>query len=258
VAVSHSVAADARHVLGKRVPVAMVYNAIDLDRFSPGTGAPEWLDAQARMAVAPPGTVRLGLVATYARWKGHDVFLEAAARVATDCPARFYIVGSPLYRSVGSQFDPAVLRTRAKALGLTDRLGFIDHQPDPEAVYRALDVVVHASTRLEPFGRVIVEAMACGRAVIAARGGGAAELYEDESSALGCPPGDPKALAQAMTRLIVDPDLRRALGIRGRVEAVARFDRGRLAEEWTRIYEGAVGSESQCMNNVFNGRGSRA
>jgi glycosyltransferase involved in cell wall biosynthesis len=177
------------------------------------------------MTPAPPGTVRLGLVATYARWKGHDVFLEAAARVNADINARFYIIGGPLYRSSGSQVDPGALRARADALRLSDRLGFISHQPDPEAVYRALDVVVHASTKPEPFGRVIVEAMACGCAVIVAHGGGAAELFEDGISAIGCPPGDPEALAAAMTRLIASPDLRHDLGAGGRAEAVARFDR---------------------------------
>jgi glycosyltransferase involved in cell wall biosynthesis len=253
VAVSHSVADDARRVLGARVPVEPIYNAIDLARFAPGPGDPSWLDAQASMAPPPaPGTVRLGLVATYARWKGHDVFLEAVARVATNLPARFYIIGGPLYRSSGSQLDPTALRARADALGLSERLGFIGHQPDPEAVYRALDVVVHASTKPEPFGRVIVEAMACGRAVIVARGGGAAELFEDGVSALGCPPGDPKALAGVMTRLIANPDLRRDLGAGGRAEAIARFDRGQRAEEWMRIYEPAVRFTEQGRINEPN------
>jgi glycosyltransferase involved in cell wall biosynthesis len=236
VAVSHSVAADAAQVLGARVPVEPVYNAIDLDRFAPGPGDGAWLDARAGLPVAPAGTVRVGLVATYAIWKGHDVFLDAAARIVAELPARFYIVGGPLYRSTGSQFDPEVLRARASALGLSGRLGFLGYQPDQVAAYRALDVVVHASTRPEPFGRVIVEAMACGRAVIAARGGGAAELFEDGTSALGCPPGDPEALAQAMTRLIADPALRHSLGTAGRAQAAARFDRRRLADQWGRIY----------------------
>ena len=62
-------------------------------------------------------------------------------------------------------------------------------------MFRALDVVVHASTKPEPFGRVIVEAMSCGRAVVVAKDGGAAELFEDGVSALASPPGDASALA---------------------------------------------------------------
>jgi glycosyltransferase involved in cell wall biosynthesis len=84
---------------------------------------------------------------------------------------------------------------------------------------------------------VIVEGMACGRAVVAIRDGGAAELFEDEVTALGCPPRDPDCLARAITRLVADPDLRRRLGLAGREAALARFDRQRLAEEWNHVYE---------------------
>ncbi len=241
VAVSRSVAADAARVLGPGVPVDMVYNAVDLTRFAPGPGDGAWLDAEAGLPPAAPGSVRVGLVATYARWKGHEVFLRAAARLAGGPPARFYVVGGPLYRSAGSQYARDELRSLADGLGLEGRVGFVGHQGEPSDVYRALDVVAHASTRPEPFGRVIVEAMACGRAVVASRAGGAAELFEDGVSAAGCPPGDPEALAAALARLIADPGARRALGVAGRAEAVRRFGRDRLAGEWSRVYRDASG-----------------
>jgi glycosyltransferase involved in cell wall biosynthesis len=242
VATSKAVAADARAVLGLDVPIDTVYSAIDLARFAPGPGNGAWLDALASLPTAAPGTVRVGLVATYAHWKGHDVFLEAVARVARELPARFYIVGGQLYRSAGSQVSPEGLRARASALGLdtNGRLGFVGHQDEPADVMRALDVVVHASTQPEPFGRVIVEGMACGRAVVASNAGGAAELFEHEINALGCPPGDPDALAAALSRLVADPVLRQRLGERGRAAAVDRFDRTRLAEEWGRVYAGEM------------------
>ena len=239
VAVSRSVAEDAARVLGPAVPVETVYNAADLARFSPGPSDGSWLDAASGLPPAPGGTVRVGLVATFARWKGHEVFLDAVARLPEGLPARFYIVGGPLYKSAGSQVSADELAAKAAALGLQGKVGFAGHQPEPSDVYRALDVVVHASTRPEPFGRVIVEAMACGRAVVVARTGGASELFEDGVSALGCPPGDPAALAAAIGRLVSDAGLREALGAGGRREAVARFDRSRLAGEWERVYAGA-------------------
>ena len=119
VAVSRSVAADAARVLGPKVPVVAVYNAADLDRFAPGPGDGAWLDAEAGMPPAPEGTVRVGLVATFARWKGHEVFLDAVARLPADLPARFYIIGGPLYKSAGSQHSAEGLRAKAgAALGL--------------------------------------------------------------------------------------------------------------------------------------------
>jgi glycosyltransferase involved in cell wall biosynthesis len=237
VALSRSVAEDAARVLGPRVPVRTVYSAIDLGRFAPGPGRGGTLDEASGLAPTPAGTVRVGLVATFARWKGHEVFLDAISRIATDRLCRFYIVGGPIYRSLRSQYALEELREKADALGLGGRLGFTGHQAEPAAVLRALDVVVHASTRPEPFGRVIVEGMACGRAVVAMRAGGAAELFEDGVSALGCPPGDPGALAGALTRLIDNPGLRCRLGEAGRAAALARFDRGRLAKAWAAVYE---------------------
>jgi glycosyltransferase involved in cell wall biosynthesis len=238
VAVSRSVADDAERTLGARARVVSVHNAVDLSRFCPDSHEAARLDLDASSGLPPAseGTVRLGLVATYARWKGHEVFLQAAARVPRDRLCRFYVVGGPLYRSAGSQFAAEELRSMAAKLGLGDRVGFIPHQAEPESVYRALDVVVHASTRPEPFGRVIVEGMACGRAVVVTKGGGASELFTEGISALGTEPGDVDGLAAVLTRLIDDPALRRSLGAGGRAEAAARFDRKRLAREWADIY----------------------
>ena len=237
VAVSHSVAADAARSLGRNVPVETVYNAADLDRFQPGPGDGSWLDALSGLSPSSSvGVVRIGLVATFARWKGHEIFLDAVSRLPASTPARFYVVGGPIYKSAGSQHDLSELRSMAEGLGLAGRVGFAGHQDDPAAVYRALDVVVHASTRPEPFGRVIVEAMACGRAVAAAPHGGAAELFEDGVSALACPPGDALGLSVVLNRLATDPELRVRLGAAGRAEAEARFDRARLSEDWSRVY----------------------
>jgi glycosyltransferase involved in cell wall biosynthesis len=237
VAVSDSVADDARAILGGRVPVRTIHNGVDVDRFHPGPGDGPALDRAAGLAGAPAGSVRVGLVATFANWKGHELFLDAAARVPADAPARFYVVGGPIYRTAGSQVAMDDLKARAGRLGLGDRVGFTGHRPDPAEALRALDVVIHASTRPEPFGRVIVEGMACGRAVIAMAEGGAAELFADGEDALGCPPRDPAALAAAMRRLIEGRGLRDRLGRAARASAESRFDRTRLAAAWAAVYD---------------------
>src|SRR5262249_52926653 len=157
----------------------VVANAIDLNRFQPGPGAGAWLDRLAGLPSAAPGAVRVGLVATYARWKGHDVFLAAAHRLRQVAwpPLRFYVIGGRIDRTAGSQWTPAELQARAGVLPAEGRLGFVPFQNDLAPFYRALDIVVHASTRPEPFGLTIAEAMACGRAVVVTRSGGAAELF---------------------------------------------------------------------------------
>ena len=92
--------------------IVPIYNAIDLQRFSPA-GERMDLDAKAGLPPAAPGTVRVGLIATFAHWKGHKVFLEALARLPEDVPVRGYIIGGPIYQTDGSQWS----RARAGAGG---------------------------------------------------------------------------------------------------------------------------------------------
>lgn len=238
-AISRAVGQDAQATLG-RLPVELVYNAIDLRAFAPAPGDGPLLDRLSGLPPAQPGTVRVGLVATYARWKGQDVFLEAAARVqaaAPDPPVRFYVVGGPIYRTAGSQFSEEELRGRAAALGIAPLVGFIGFREDPAAIYQALDLVVHASTRPEPFGLTIVEAMACGRPVIACQEGGAAELFTSGQDAVGVPPRNPAVLAEAILELRNDPARRQRMGACARETALAQFGRERLGPQTVAIYE---------------------
>jgi glycosyltransferase involved in cell wall biosynthesis len=238
VAVSRAVADDARRVAG-RLPVAVVANAVDTDHFAPGPGDGDALDRLAGLAPAPQGAVRVGLVATFARWKGQDVFLRAAeraVRLLPGRPLRFYVVGGPIYRTQGSQWSEAELRELGNHLLAEGRLGFVPFQQDPAPVYRALDVVTHASTLPEPFGLTIAEAMACGRAVVVSRAGGAAELFTPARDAVGVPPGDADAMAAALASLADDPARRAALGEEARRTATARFRRDRMGHELLAAY----------------------
>jgi glycosyltransferase involved in cell wall biosynthesis len=178
-------------------------------------------------------------VATYARWKGQEVFLEAAAQVlqaAAGRSVRFYIVGGPIYQTAGSQYTEAELRTKAAELGIAAHVGFIAFQRDPANVYRGLDVVVHASTQPEPFGLTIVEGMACARPVIVSQEGGAAELFTPGYDAVGVRPRDPAALAAAIGELLHDPERCQRLAANARQTAIRRFSRTRLGPQLLAIY----------------------
>jgi glycosyltransferase involved in cell wall biosynthesis len=236
IANSKSVAADIRKVCGAVGPkVVTVYNGIDVERFAP-EGPKLDLDALAGLAPAPPETVRVGILATLARWKGHQVFLRALSLLPPALPVRAYVISGALYRTNGSQYSLEELKQLADQLGLTQRVGFTGFLPEPAQAMRALDILVHASTEPEPFGLVIAEGMACGRAVIISESGGAAELIEREVNALVHPPGDAAHLAARIALLAADPLLRARLGSAGRHTAEARFDRARLATELLPIY----------------------
>jgi glycosyltransferase involved in cell wall biosynthesis len=240
IAISNAVANDVRKAL-PRLPISVIHDAIDTDVFSPaGEGAD--LDALAGMAPAPAGTVRVGLVATYARWKGHEVFLQAAQRVKAALPARdvrFYVVGGAIYDTAASQYRQDELECMARELRLEQDVCFIPFQSRIDEVYRALDVVVHASTRPEPFGRTIAEAMATGKAVIASRDSGAAELYADGADAVDVPSRSPGDLATAIGALVTDASRRSNLGSAARAAAVKCFSRERLARQVLAVYRNA-------------------
>jgi len=220
IAISEAVKRDAQQVL-RNSRITVIHNAVDLEHFQPH-GAKADLDALAGLEPASAGTVRVGLVATYARWKGQEVFLQAASHCLNP-RVRCYIIGGPIYQTGGSQFSREELVSLASRLGVLGSVGFIDFQPDTAPIYRALDVVVHASTQPEPFGLTIAEAMACGRAVVVARAGGAQELFHDELDALGVPPNDSQALATRIQQLAERPELRQRLGEAARTTAERRF-----------------------------------
>jgi glycosyltransferase involved in cell wall biosynthesis len=243
---SRAVEADALCVRpGLRTRV--VYNAIDTEEFRPG---PRELEPLARLAGLPTpesDTLVVGLVATYAWWKGHRLFLAAAERLLakTQRPLRFYVIGGPIYGIARSELDVSELGSMIAGLGLSANVGLVPFQRDVAAVYRALDVVVHASTRAEPFGRTIVEAMASGRPVVVARAGGAAEVFGEGRSGLGYEPGSTEDLVRALLELVNDAGLRARLGEGARAEAVERFDRERLGPELLAIYRELLAAPSR-------------
>jgi glycosyltransferase involved in cell wall biosynthesis len=238
IAISKLVERDARSVF-RKLPVHVVYDAIDTGAFTPGEGNGRWLDTLAGFEPASEDTIRVGLIATYARWKGQDVFIDAISQIS-ESPGgrtvRYYIVGGPIYETRGSQFSVEELRKRAERVGVTHRLGFVPFQRDIVQVFRSLDVVVHASTQPEPFGRTIAEAMACGRAVVIAQESGAAELFKDGSAVLSATRRDVLGLASALCQGIIDDELRNRLASGGRIRAIEMFSRDLIGRRLDKVY----------------------
>ncbi|HVA80777.1 MAG TPA: glycosyltransferase family 4 protein [Candidatus Binataceae bacterium] len=241
IANSRSVQADFEASCPNRPAVATIYNAVDLGYFSP-CGRIADLDALAGITPAPAGTVRVGLVATLARWKGHEVFLGALAALPPETKMRGYVIGDAIYSTHGSQWSIPELRAIAERLGVAARVGFTGFVEDVASAIRGLDVVVHASTEREPFGLAIAEAMACGKPVIASRAGGAVEIVEAGAGALMHRPGDSAGLAERIAELARDSEERSRLGSLGRTAAERLFTRSRLADELIAIYERVLGA----------------
>jgi len=133
------------------------------------------------------------------------------------------------------------LRTLARDLGIDDRVIFTGERADVPDLLAAADVAVHCSVDPEPFGLVILEAMAAGRAVIASNAGGPAEIIEAGNSGLLTRPGDHSELGEAMLRVLTDRELRGRLARNGAARLESRFSFHRMASDLTSILHGISG-----------------
>jgi glycosyltransferase involved in cell wall biosynthesis len=177
----------------------------------------------------------IGLVGRISPWKGQHVFLQAAHEVHARFPnTRFQIVGAALF---DEQEYEARVRALAAELGLTDCVEFTGFCDDVQGRIERMDMLVHASTTGEPFGKVVAEGMACGKPVVATRGGGVPEIIEDGVSGILVPMGDASAMAAAIIRLIERPEWAAEMGRRARKRVEEHFTIERTSLQVTRVYE---------------------
>ncbi len=200
---------------GGRVPVVVVHNGIDVERFA--AVDPEQVVALRQKLGLRDGPV-VGLFSRLAPWKGQHVLLEALAELPD---VQAILVGEALFQD--EQLYAEQLRKRAAQPDLEGRVHFLGFRDDVPMLMQLVDVVVHTSVAPEPFGRVIVEGMLARRPVIATRGGGAVEIVCDGETGLLVPPGDAQALAAAIQHLLKHPDLARQLAEAGSQDARHRF-----------------------------------
>jgi len=219
-AISAAVAADLQIVVRRPEKIRTIWNSVDLSRFAPKPH-PEREEAA------------IGLIATFARWKGHEVFLRALALLPDKLRWRALVVGGGVYSRAGSQFTEAELRTLSIQLGLEKKVEFTGFLKDPAPVIEALDIVVHASTEPEPFGLAIAEGMAAGRAVVTS----SESLVTNGVDGLTHAPGSAADLARALEELLLDPILRKRLSTAARASAERRFQPERMAREFIALYE---------------------
>ncbi len=226
--------AQAWHLGGFDAP-SVILNGVDVERFRPAprTG---WIHD----LLALPRDARLiGMPAVFARWKGHLLVVEAFERAAARLEnVHLVLVGGPIYdtvaeRGYAEELARRVRRSSHSGAGapkpLSDRIHFVKFQPEPWKLYPEFDLVVHFSTRPEPFGRVVAEAMACGVPVIAAGAGGPAEILEHGVTGWLTKPGDvPELSERLVAALSSDPAPMRAAA---RERALAKFSADRFAEE---------------------------
>ena len=184
---------------------------------------------------APPVTPTIGIFGRVLPWKGQMEFLAAARIVMQRFPdARALVVGgaadwAPDY------FDECV--NAVQEWGLSKRVEFVGMVSDVSSYYQRCSVVVHASIEPEPFGMVIIEAMAEGRPVVASSLGAGGEIVLNSGSGFVADPRDPQELAEKICMLLADKQLAERMGNLGFREVQKHYDPRIVARSFESFYQ---------------------
>lgn len=205
----------------------MLHNAVDLSRFRPNKQS--------------EGKQRIGIVANLVPVKGHDDFLRMAHIVHQQFPeAEFWVVGDDIL-DLGMRTSLELL---AQELGVETCVRFLGHRGDIPQLLNQMDILVCAST-VEPFGRCLIEAMACETPVVATRVGGIPEVVADKATGILVPPRAPEELARAVSRLLQSPAQMREMGRAGFARAVNLFGKDTHIDRLLQIYNDLPASTCQ-------------
>lgn len=204
---------------------SVVPNGIDLEAFVPAKDPASVRDALG----LGPGARVVGSVGRLVRFKGHRYLLSAFARLRERYPESGLVI-------VGDGPERSRLEADARALGIAGDVRFTGHREDVADLLAIMDVFVLPSLG-EHFGRVLLEAMALERPVVATAAGGVPEIVEDRVTGLLVAPADAGALAEAVAALLADPVRARDLGRAGRRRVAERYPLARHAAEVEAVYE---------------------
>ncbi len=214
--------------------LAVVHNGLPLENFVPVS---DGLSIRREFGI-PAGAPLVGMIGRINHWKGQSVFVQAAKAVLASFPGAYFLV-------VGSVFADEVqylnnLRAQVQHAGIEDRFILSDFRRDVSDILAAIDVYVHPSLLPEPFGLVVIEAMAAAKPVVATAHGGPLEMIEDGISGYFVPPADPAALAAKICECLADCGASREMGKRAQQRAMRMFPLSRYLDQMQTLYEQAL------------------
>jgi glycosyltransferase involved in cell wall biosynthesis len=213
--------------------VSVIHNGIVPERYQNG------VRGALRTALGIPADEPLvGIAGRLTPWKGQDFFLRLAQSWCQKNAAGHFVMIGRVFNE--DQAFEAALRQFVRQNHLERRVHFASFRSDMAGVLADLDILVHASTRPEPFGRVIIEAMAAGVPVIAARAGGVPEIITHGIDGLLAEPARLDDYLAQLTTLLASPERRRELAQAGRATVQNRFTLARVCREFEQVINATV------------------
>ena len=210
-----------------------IHRGVDLDRFNPAKVSAERVIQLSTKWNLGDGMPVVMLPGRLTRWKGQTVFIEAVARLKTR-DLRCLLVGSDQGRTAYRRELESLITAR----GLAGIVRVLDNCNDMAAAYMLTDVVVSASIAPEAFGRVIPEAQAMGRPVIATDHGGARETVIEGETGWLVPPSDPDALAAAIEKVLaVRGPVREILAAKAMANIREHFSTASMCAKTLAVYD---------------------
>jgi glycosyltransferase involved in cell wall biosynthesis len=200
---------------GRGEIVEVVYNGFDSKSYQVN----ETQITQLRQELELEDKFIIGHFSRLSPWKGQHILIEAIAQSPQQVTA--VLVGDALF---GEQEYVKQLHEQVEKLQLQNRVKFLGFRSDIPQLMSACDLVAHTSIAAEPFGRVIVEAMLCGKPVVAASAGGAVEIVENNLNGYLVTPGEPQELAQVIKTCVKEPSKTAMLAENALSSARSRFD----------------------------------
>lgn len=229
ITISQFIANDARRFLSRTMPIHILYNIIDFEKYQPRMPNPPDL-------IKKEGEIWYGMIGAITPLKGQDLFLEAARRVSDSIPnSRFIIVGTNFYKTEALLNYERDLHLQIQTSPLKDRVIFLGFRDDIPAVLSTFDVLIQPNRGPEGLGRSVLEAMACGVPVIAVDRWGPAELIKDLQTGLLFSWMNVEALAEKMICLGKEIVIRKKLGENARKWVHENLVPEKIADEFIRI-----------------------